>query len=181
MLRSSQGGSVFETLGRIWSQLANVRTAGRRVRAAIVRQPAVNPVKARISELCLRADAHGIDALTARQQLVVHAWSARGIIGNGGFSYLLEGTHPLGPVAEGFRTLGFNEAAAACERVIAKIAAQQAFGEPARRAAAIGAGGDVPSVAFEAEDDAVFEVGWDALEAAIGDFMRRHGREFPAV
>lgn len=138
-----------------------------------------DPILARIDELCLAADERGIEALTARQQLVVHAWSARGIIGNGGFQYFLQGDRPLASISEAFRALGFEDAAIACERVREKVASAAGVGERARRDAVIH--DSRKNGALDTEDGAVFEVGGDEMRAAIGRYMRSNPRDFPGL
>jgi hypothetical protein len=168
---------VFEPLKRFWWRLQGW-LVWRRHRAFVRRLAAGDPIEAHLTELCIEADARGIEALTARQQLVVRTWNARGVIDNGGFRFLLQCGLPLTPVADGYRLLGFPGAAAACESVMAVVVAGQALGEEARRPAVLE---DLGSDAFDAEDAAVFEVKWDALKTAIGDFMRSNPRDFPGL
>jgi hypothetical protein len=139
---------------------------------------AADPVQSTLEQLCAAADEKGIDALTARQQLVVRTWSARGIVGNGGFRYFLEGSAPLQPVANGFRELGFPAAADACERVLATVVAQPGLTEAARREIARKA---LPEDVLLSESPAVYRISWEDLEAASGAFMRRNPRDFPGV
>lgn len=168
---------MLEPVRRLWWSLQGW-LAGRRLGAITRRLAAGDPIKERLTELCIEADARGIQALTARQQIVVRTWSARGIIGNGGFRYFLEGETPLLPVVDGYRQLGFAEAADACERVMKAIAEAPALDDKGRRTAVFEARG---KDAFEAEESAVFAVEWDALQAAIGDFMRSNPRDFPGL
>lgn len=168
---------MLDTVKRSWWRLRGW-LAWRRHRAHVEQLAAGDPVEAHLTELCLDADERGIDALTARQQLVVRTWSAHGVIGNGGFQYLFECRLPLAPVADGYRTLGFERAAAACERVMAAVAAAPALTDEARRAAVVeGSDGDP----FDAEEHAIYEVEWEELRAAIGDYMRRNPRDFPGL
>jgi hypothetical protein len=168
---------VLKRLNRLWL-LFKARRAVRRLNALTLRNARGNLVKTRLIELGIQASERGIDTLTARQQLVLRTSSALGIIHNGGFRYFLEGDQPLAPVADGFRTLGFNDAAA-CDSVIALVAAQPQFTEEARRGAIIEASKGAPQ--FDTEDSAVFQVPWSELEAAIGRYMRRSPRDFPGV
>src|SRR5215475_10796835 len=69
-----------------------------------------------LHELGVKADEWGIDVLTAEQRNVLLPWSARGIIGNGGFKYFYEGTQDPLATARAFRALGFEDVATACER-----------------------------------------------------------------
>lgn len=137
-----------------------------------------DPVEALLTELAIEADDRGVETLTARQQLVLRAWNARGVISNGGFPFYLESGLPLLPIANGFRTLGFEEAAAACDRVAVAVAAGPGLGEAARREAVLG---ELGPEAFQAEDRVIFAVGWDALRDAIGVYMRAHPRDFPGL
>jgi hypothetical protein len=155
------------------------RRAEQRLIASLLRNARGDPVRTRIIELGIEADERGLDALTARQQLVVRTFSARGIISNGGFRYFLQGDQPLAAVADGFRTLGFNEAAAACDAVTARVATQPQLTEEARRAAIVGAPPGAPE--FDTEDSAIFDVDWSELEAAIGRYMRQYPRDFPGL
>lgn len=165
-----------EAARQLWTKLWFWR-AGRRLWATLDAAAGGNPVRRRVHALYEAASTRGLAALTARQRLVVTTWNARGIIGSGGFRHFLEGDLSLLPVAEGFRALGFEAAALACERVMAAVKAAPGLTEEARRAAVrAGAAG-----AFEAEESAVFEVGGRALERAMGDFMRRHPRDFPGL
>ncbi|HYD41195.1 MAG TPA: hypothetical protein VEB43_10240 [Anaeromyxobacter sp.] len=142
------------------------------------RHLAAHPFERRIQELCAEADAAGVESLTARQQLVVRTWAALGVIHNGGFRHLLEGEWPLGAVAQGFEVLGFADAAGACERVRAAVAAWPALTEGARRSAVRDARGHD---GFHAEGSAVFSVSFDALATALARYMREHPNDFPGL
>lgn len=171
------GRMMLAALRQFWWRIQGW-LAQRRHRTFTRRLAAGNPIEAHLTELAIQAEERGIESLTARQHLVVRTWNAHGVIGNGGFRFLLECGLPLGPVADGYRTLGFGAAAAACERVMRVVAAAPGVGLEARRAAAV----EEPAPnGFLEEDRAIFGVEWDALDSAIGDFMRSHPRDFPGL
>ena len=64
--------------------------------------------------LAVRADEAGMNSLSPPEQVIVRAWSATGIISNGGFRHFYEGTTDIVAVADAFETLGLPEAAEAC-------------------------------------------------------------------
>jgi hypothetical protein len=128
-----------------------------------------------IYELCTRADENGIDRLPARHRTVVHAWAAHGIIGNGGFQYYYEGAWMMADVAAAYRTLGFEEAACACESSLDIFPARVPPRDRARRWEIIN------KTDFEALREAetkIFDVRWDSLKAAIADYMAKHDDDF---
>lgn len=137
-----------------------------------------DPVRTLLTELAIEADARGVESLTARQRLVLRAWDAVGVISNGGFRFYLESALPLLPIADAFRTLGFEAGADACERVAAAVAAAPGLGEAARRTAVLE---ELGSEAFRDEDRAIFAIDWDELQDALGDYMRAHPRDFPGI
>lgn len=65
------------------------------------------------------ADQRGFDALTREEKNVLLPWSARGVIGNGGFKYFYQGTMDPIATARAFRLLGWEEVACACEESLA--------------------------------------------------------------
>jgi hypothetical protein len=71
-----------------------------------------------LANLGLKADQWGIDTLRDEEKNVLLPWSARGIIGNGGFKYFYQGTTDPVATARAFRTLGLEEVAQACEKSI---------------------------------------------------------------
>ncbi len=162
-----------------WLKALRWRLSGwltlRRHRAWLAEVAARDPVQREIFALAGVADADGIEALTARQRLVLDAWSTHGIVQNGGFRFFLEGDAPLQPAADGLRALGFPAAAGACERVRAALAGRPELTERARRDAAHREAPDGPTP----EDLALFDVTGEALRTAVAAFMRGHPRDFP--
>jgi hypothetical protein len=150
----------------------------RRHKAVTRELAARNPIRVVITELCIQADEEGIESLTSVQRNVVLAWSALGVIGNGGFQYYYDGTGRMRDVVGAFRVLGFEGAAAACERSMSMFPLGIPPEDPARRAAA---SATVPWDELEDAESAVFAVEWDALIAAIGAYMRRFPGEFPEL
>jgi hypothetical protein len=119
-----------------------------------------------MQQLGKKADALGLSALAPQERTVLLAWWARGVVGNGGFKYFLEGGSELGPIADAFRSLGFPEAAEACERVDAEVVAEGRLprDEEARRAALA----HVDWRRFEADEREILAVKWELLTSAIG-------------
>lgn len=149
-----------------------------RERARLRRSAAADPVQAALTDLCIRADDSGIEALALAQAEVVLAWGARGVIGNGGFRAFYQGSGDMRAVARAFRTLGFPEAAAACEASTSAFPLGAPPGDLTRRQDAC-AGIDWEEL--RDAERAVHAVGWEALLEAVGAHMRRHPRDFPGI
>jgi hypothetical protein len=66
--------------------------------------------------LAARADEAGTDSLTPPEQAIVRAWSAAGILGNGGFRYFYEGATDMAAVADAFEVLALPQAAQVCRQ-----------------------------------------------------------------
>jgi hypothetical protein len=164
-----------------WLELPLARLAGwlRWLRhRAFVGRAAGGPVELAITALCLRADEEGLASLSARQADVVLAWSARGIIGNGGFRAYSQGSGDMKDVVRAFRGLGFEEAASACERSMSMFPLGLPPEDPGRRAAACAA---IDWEELRAAERSIYAVSWDALTQAIGACMRRLPGEFPEL
>ncbi len=119
-----------------------------------------------MQQLGQKADALGSSALASLERTVLLAWWARGVIGNGGFKYFFEGGSELGPIARAFRSLGFPQAAQACERVDAEVVVEGRLprDDEGRRAALA----QVDWRRFEAAEREIFAVKWESLTRAIG-------------
>jgi hypothetical protein len=128
-----------------------------------------------IYELCTRADEDGIEALPSRQRTVVHAWAAHGIIGNGGFRYYYEGAWMMADVAAAYRALGFEDAARACESSLDIFPTRVPPRDRERRREIIEKT-DFDQLA--ADEAKIFDIEWDSLKTAIGDYMTRHPDDF---
>jgi len=130
-----------------------------------------------IEELGVKADEWGIDVLTAEQKNVLLPWSARGIIGNGGFKYYYEGNQDPLATARAFRALGFEDVATACERSLFVFPlGRMPLGEPGRFEAFKAVDWDSNSV--RELDRTVWRLKWDDLLASIGVYMSRHSAAF---
>jgi hypothetical protein len=104
-------------------------------------------------------------------------WSARGIIGNGGFRYFYEGTQDPLATARAFRALGFEDVATACERSLFVFPlGRMPLGEPGRFEAFKAVDWDSNSV--RELDKTVWRLTWDDLLASIGVYMSRHPAAF---
>jgi hypothetical protein len=136
-----------------------------------------DPIRDAILALCLDAEERGIDALTPPQRNVVLAWAALGIIGRGGFRDYYERDWRMREVAGAFRTLGFAAAAAACERSTAIFPGNVPPRNDDRRRAALRAA--IEAGALPDADD-VSDVSFDFLQVAIGHYIARFSRDFPA-
>jgi hypothetical protein len=131
-----------------------------------------------IHELCTRADEDGLEALPQRHRIVVLAWAARGIIGNGGFRYYYEGGWRMAEVAAAYRTLGFEQAARACESTLRIFPACMPPRDDERRREIVQR---TDFDQFEDEESKVYDVDWESLEAAIKRYMDRHPVDFGDV
>lgn len=124
-----------------------------------------------VKRLGRQADERGIDSLNEDQRNILVPYWAYGIIGNGGFRYLLEGSHDLVDVARRFRALGFPDVGRACEEVASKVFGEQTEPDPSDRA-------DILSRfewdAFDAQDAVVFRVSAEALVDAIAAYVSSH-------
>jgi hypothetical protein len=101
-------------------------------------------------------------------------WGARGIISNGGFKFFFEGPHDLHGVAQGFRALGFDRAAAACEEVQSAIFPATPISTRQRQAIL----DEVDWERFESLEDVIFDVQWEDLVASIGKYVCAHPQAF---
>jgi hypothetical protein len=81
-------------------------------------------------------------------------------------------------VADGFRELGFEAAPRACERSMTVFPGGAPPSLPSRRWDLLG---ECDFDSLGDEEDAVFDVTWEALESALGEYMRRHPRDFPGI
>jgi hypothetical protein len=136
---------------------------------------AKNSLETAIYELCTRADEDGIEALPPPHRIVVHAWSARGIIGNGGFQYYYEGAWMMADVAAAYRALGFDEAARACESSLEIFPARVPPQDRQRRWEIIS---KTDFDQFSSEVEKIFDVEWASLKTAIAEYMARHPDDF---
>lgn len=126
-----------------------------------------------MEELGAKSDSQGLAGLRETEQVAVVAWSARGIIGNGGFKYFYEGSVEMAHVARAFRELGFPGAAAACERIDASIPAAARPGGDAAARGSVLPGFDWQR--FDADEDAIVDVSWEDLGHAIGKHLGQNG------
>ena len=129
--------------------------------------------------LAVKADDRGMEALSEHEKNIVLPWSARGIIGNGGFKYFFEGSHPLSDVSQRFRALGLERVARSCDEVLVALFGHQPeiVGQSEREA---GLGG-IDWDRFEAHEDVVFELKWEELLDVIGAYIDRFPEAFADV
>jgi len=129
-----------------------------------------------IDVLAFRADESGIETLNADERVVVLAWGARGVIGNGGFKYFFEGSTDLGTVAEAFRCLGLDAVAEVCDDVQRSVfAGGRTPSSEKERDAALAM---VDWRQFDDKEDVVFELSWDDLLGAIARYIEAHASAF---
>jgi len=126
-----------------------------------------------IKELGVRAEMDGIGTLNEEERDVLVPYWARGIIGNGGFKYFFEGTYDLADVARRFRQLKLESVAAASDAVLAAVFPA---GPPAGAKQREEALSRADWSQFELEEDAVFDLTWEALESAIAAYVLQHPR-----
>ena len=72
-----------------------------------------------VEKLASRADLARLRSLSSSEQTAVRAWSAFGIICNGGFKYFYEGSADTLATADAFDALGLPDAGEACRKSIA--------------------------------------------------------------
>ncbi|NOK11750.1 DMP19 family protein [Corallococcus exercitus] len=121
-------------------------------------------------ELGRRADREGIGSLSPQEATALNAWSGHGVIGNGGFRYFYEGSRSLAELAAAFRVLGFAQAAEACEKVRNAVPIGDVPADAGERWVVLRS---VDWNAFQEEEAAVFDVGWDQLLDAIAKLLTR--------
>lgn len=136
---------------------------------------ASDPLERRIYAICHQADERGLDALTGPERVVVLAWGSRGIIGNGGFKYFYEGEWRMAELAAAYRTLGFSDAADACERSLDVFPEREPPRDAAERNRFLGA---ESQAFFDGLVRAVFAIEWDDLKLAIGRYIESKPDEF---
>ncbi len=81
---------------------------------------AANDIVSIVEKLAARADLAGMHSLSSSEQTVVLAWSAYGIICNGGFQYFYEGSADALATADAFDALGLPDAGKACRKSVAQ-------------------------------------------------------------
>jgi hypothetical protein len=124
-----------------------------------------------------KAAALGLASLSEDELNVVLSWQARGVLGNGGFEFHFEGSHPLADVAKRFRTLGFERAADACDHVRSAVfpGGEEPADDKAREALAARVDWDL----FTPQLDLVYEtITWKDLRDAIARYVVAHPQAF---
>jgi hypothetical protein len=134
-----------------------------------------DPNELAIYEVCELADERGIESLSHEEQLVVHAWSAKGIIDNGGFRFYFDGAWMIQHVADSFRTLGFEDAADACTDAAGFFPSNLPPRDWQRRVDILKT---ISAEALKPLDERIWAVEWHHLKAAILTHMERHPGRF---
>lgn len=125
-----------------------------------------------VRELALRADALGLEALPHPAQMLVLAWSARGIIGNGGFRYWYQGKNDaeVRLTIDAFRVLGVRVVADACQESLAAFPAGVVPTNEADRDRAIAA---IDWSKLRDAESVVFDVSFEELLEHMGRYVDR--------
>ncbi len=125
-------------------------------------------VRQLLDELGQVAEERGLEALTEAERTIVLAWTARGIVGNGGFRYLFQGALDARAIAAAYWTLGLEDVANAVEEAIAAFpggAIPAGLRERQEHVARVGRDH------FEAADRRVYDLAWEALLNTIAGFV----------
>jgi hypothetical protein len=133
-----------------------------------------------VSAVAVKADEVGYGGLSEHERNVLVPWWAYGIICNGGFKFFFEGRYDLarydlGALARRFRVLGLEDAAVACEHVVAALFGGAQPADPARWKAMV-AGVEWSLVA--PHEKKIYSVSWDRLLVAIGGYLERYRQQF---
>jgi hypothetical protein len=132
-------------------------------------------VEERIYAVCREAERRDIGALTPAQRTVVLAWGGRGILSNGGFKYFYEAEWRGAELAAAYRTLGFPEAADACDRSLDAFPNREPPHDQAERWSHFT---DEAKTLWDGLTKPIYAVKWPDLQAAIGKYMEREAEEF---
>jgi hypothetical protein len=134
-----------------------------------------DPEELAIYEVCHAADARGLEALSSEQRTAVLAWSAKGVIDNGGFRFYFEGDWKIREVSAAFRDLDISDVADACEEASQVFPANLPPQDWTRRNSILA--GVAPD-ALRSLDERVWALDWSRLRAAIVAYMDNHEEQF---
>lgn len=132
-------------------------------------------VDAVTSRLGALADAHGIDALSDADRVVLLASWAKALVDNGGFNYFYEGASNATEVADAFQSLGLNEIAEAFRQSASIFPGGIPHRDHLSRQQWIAREGGHAEALFETLSSVVWECNEDTLYRALQDFMESHG------
>src|SRR5579883_3155464 len=121
-----------------------------------------------LTDLGARADSDGIDGLTPEERIVLVPWTARGIIGNGGFQLFYQGGGiSMHETILAFRALGFEAIADACQTSLSafpngRVPTDEDSWEAVKR---------VDWEKYRDMESVVYDLSWSDLKTAIQKYM----------
>jgi Xaa-Pro aminopeptidase len=127
----------------------------------------IKKVQKKVEQLAEKADRSGIEKLAPEERLAVIAFSARGVISNGGLKYYFEGEVPLDTLVDAYRSLGLDAQADAAAASAALFPDPAIANDVAARQEYTG------KLETRPFDKIFYKLSWDELIEAIGRYWEK--------